>query len=107
MINNMLAELSKMGFSLSDLIPQDRTGTEEPRFQLRRGEHTTGLEDVAGLLPAIRAAGEKGLTITRFKGLGEMNAEELRDTTLDPANRTFVPGHDAGCWAPPTTCSAS
>ena len=57
---------------------------------LRRGEHTTGLEDLRGLLPAIRAAGEKGLTITRFKGLGEMNAEELRDTTLDPTNRTLL-----------------
>jgi DNA gyrase subunit B len=30
------------------------------------------------------------MSVTRFKGLGEMNAEELRDTTLDPANRTLV-----------------
>ncbi|HEX3725370.1 MAG TPA: DNA gyrase subunit B [Pirellulales bacterium] len=88
-INSMLSELAKMGFSLVDLIPQDRTGREEARFELRREEHSTGLEDLRGLLPAIRAAGEKGLTITRFKGLGEMNAEELRDTTLDPANRTL------------------
>ena len=97
-INNMLTEMAKMGFSLQDLIPQDRTGSEEARFQLRRGEHTTGLEDLRGLLPAIRAAGEKGLTITRFKGLGEMNAEELRDTTLDPQNRTLcqVSMRDAG-----------
>jgi DNA gyrase subunit B len=97
-INNMLAELAKMGFGLADLIPQDRTGREEPRFQLRRDDHTTGLEDLRGLLPAIRAAGEKGLTITRFKGLGEMNAEELRETTLDPANRTLcqVTMRDAG-----------
>ena len=29
-------------------------------------------------------------SISRFKGLGEMNAEELRETTLDPANRTLV-----------------
>ncbi len=29
------------------------------------------------------------MKITRFKGLGEMNAEELRETTLDPANRTL------------------
>ena len=57
---------------------------------LRRGESTTGLEDLRGLLAAIRAAGEKGLQVTRFKGLGEMNAEELRETTLDPANRTLV-----------------
>jgi len=97
-INNALADLAKMGFSLSDLIPEDRTGTEESRFNLKRGEHTTGLDDLRGLLPAIRAAGEKGLTITRFKGLGEMNAEELRDTTLDPNNRTLcqVTMADAG-----------
>lgn len=30
------------------------------------------------------------MTVTRFKGLGEMNAEELRETTLDPANRTLI-----------------
>ncbi len=97
-INSMLAELDKMGFSLADLIPIDRTGTEGSRFTIRRGEHETGLEDLRGLLPAIRAAGEKGLTITRFKGLGEMNAEELRDTTLDPKNRTLcqVTMRDAG-----------
>jgi len=97
-INNMLADLATMGFTIQDLIPQDRTGTEEPRFVLRRGEHETGLDDLRGLLPAVRAAGEKGLTITRFKGLGEMNAEELRDTTLDPKNRTLlkVTMQDAG-----------
>jgi DNA gyrase subunit B len=97
-INNMLGALNELGFSIQDLIPQERTGTEEPRFLLRRGEHSTGLEDLRGLLPAVRAAGERGLTITRFKGLGEMNAEELRDTTLDPANRTLlqVTMQDAG-----------
>ena len=85
-----LADLAQMGFDIQSLIPQERTGTEEPRYVLRRGENTTGLEDLRGLVAAIRAAGEKGLTITRFKGLGEMNAEELRDTTLDPANRTLL-----------------
>ena len=97
-INNMLGDLAKLGFWIADLFPQERTGTEEPRFILRRGEHATGLEDLRGLLPAVRAAGERGLSITRFKGLGEMNAEELRDTTLDPANRTLlqVTMQDAG-----------
>ncbi|MEM7621837.1 MAG: DNA gyrase subunit B, partial [Planctomycetota bacterium] len=61
-------------------------------------ENETGLEDLRGLPSAIRSAGEKGLQITRFKGLGEMNAEELRETTLDPANRTLlqVKMEDAG-----------
>jgi DNA gyrase subunit B len=89
-INNQLAALRAMGFEIDSLIPQERTGLEEPRYRLRRGETTTGLEDLRGLLAAIRAAGEKGLQVTRFKGLGEMNAEELRETTLDPAHRTLL-----------------
>jgi len=89
-INNQLADLREMGFEIDSLIPQERTGVEEPRYKLRRGDTVTGLEDLRGLLPAIRAAGEKGLQITRFKGLGEMNAEELRQTTLDPENRTLL-----------------
>ncbi|MGD0897165.1 MAG: DNA gyrase subunit B [Thermoguttaceae bacterium] len=97
-INSQLAELRKMGFEIQSLIPQERTGLEEPRYQLRRGDLAAGLDDLRGLLAAIRSAGEKGLQITRFKGLGEMNAEELRDTTLDPANRTLlkVTMEDAG-----------
>jgi len=89
-INNHLAELRAMGFELDSLIPQDRTGLDEPRYRLRRGDSVIGLEDLRGLLAAVRSAGEKGLQITRFKGLGEMNAEELRETTLHPAHRTLI-----------------
>ena len=89
-INAALKELDAMGFGIDSLLPEDRTGSEEPRYKLRRGDNEIGLEDLRGLLTAVRRAGEKGLSITRFKGLGEMNAEELRDTTLDPANRTLL-----------------
>ena len=91
-------DLNDLGFSIEALIPQDRTGEEGSRYSLRRGDSETGLEDLRGLPAAIRTAGEKGLQITRFKGLGEMNAEELRETTLDPDNRTLlkVKMEDAG-----------
>jgi DNA gyrase subunit B len=90
-INSGLKELEPLGFGLDDLIPADRTGSTAPRFELIRGEDIRRpLEDLRALLPEIRAAGEKGLSVTRFKGLGEMNAEELRETTLDPANRTLI-----------------
>ena len=89
-INAGLKELDAMGFGIESLLPQDRTGSEDSRYTLRRGDNEIGLEDLRGLLTAVRRAGEKGLSITRFKGLGEMNAEELRDTTLDPANRTLL-----------------
>ncbi len=89
-INTGLKELAAMGYGVVHLIPKERTGATDSRFRLVREESEEGLEDLRGLLPAIRAAGEKGLQITRFKGLGEMNAEELRETTLDPSNRTMI-----------------
>ena len=97
-INAGLKELSEFGFDIQSLIPQERTGVETPRYVLRRGDHEKPLEDIRGLPHAVREAGEKGLYITRFKGLGEMNAEELRDTTLAPENRTLlqVTMRDAG-----------
>lgn len=89
-INKQLAELRKFGFEIDALIPQARTGQEGNRYELRYGESTIGLEDIRGLLPAVRNAGGKGMQVSRFKGLGEMNAEEIRETTLDPERRTMV-----------------
>ncbi len=43
-----------------------------------------------GLLDEVRAHGKQGLTISRFKGLGEMDAEELFDTTMDPEKRRML-----------------
>jgi len=97
-INRALTALSrffqdlKIGvpFSLDMLIPQERTGSDQPRYVLRRGEHEVRLEDLRGLPHAVREMGQKGLTVTRFKGLGEMNAEELWETTLDKSKRPLL-----------------
>lgn len=88
-LNRQLAELRRQDFDVDSLIPIERTGIQESRYVLRRGDSETGLEELRGLLQAVRSAGERGLDVTRFKGLGEMNAEELRETTLDPQHRVL------------------
>lgn len=89
-INSGLKELAEFGFTIDDLIPKDRTGATDSRYKVIREENSSGIEDLRELLPTIRETGRKGLSITRFKGLGEMNPEELRDTTLNPDSRTMV-----------------
>jgi DNA gyrase subunit B len=89
-INAGLKELEAMNFGTEALLPQDRTGSEDARYTLRRGDSEIGLEDLRSLLSAVRRAGEKGLSITRFKGLGEMPPKTLFETTLDPRRRRLL-----------------
>ncbi|WP_420960256.1 DNA topoisomerase (ATP-hydrolyzing) subunit B [Brucella sp. IR073] len=57
---------------------------------LRRKDRSDVVSGPLALLEAVFAAGRKGLTMQRYKGLGEMNAEQLWETTLDPHARSLL-----------------
>ncbi|MEM1299934.1 MAG: DNA topoisomerase (ATP-hydrolyzing) subunit B [Pseudomonadota bacterium] len=57
---------------------------------LARKDKETAIFAPSGLLDVIMEEGEKGIALQRYKGLGEMNAEQLWETTLDPEARTLL-----------------
>jgi DNA gyrase subunit B len=67
----------------------DGEGGEEEAVVAARPEND-GIVRPTQLLQQVLAGGRKGLSISRYKGLGEMNAEQLWETTLDPENRALL-----------------
>ena len=61
-----------------------------PPFEVRFGERTSEALSFQALRGAVLELARHGSQLTRFKGLGEMNPDQLRETTMDPATRTLA-----------------
>ena len=88
-VAELLTKLSRKGLSVAHYAAQDH-----PLFELIEGEgekaHVTPLFSIPEILRSVMAVGKKGIQVTRFKGLGEMDAKELFETTMNPAKRKLL-----------------
>ena len=79
------AEWQRLFQLYSELAP-----LEKPPFTVKENGASVSLESREELLNYILALGKKDLSIQRYKGLGEMNPEQLWETTMNPESRTLL-----------------
>jgi len=88
-IGDLLSKLGKKGLAVDHYAAQDK-----PLFELTEGEgeraSATPLFSIPEILEGVKAVGKKGIQIYRFKGLGEMDAKELFETTMNPVKRKLL-----------------
>jgi DNA gyrase subunit B len=88
-IKELLEKLAKKGFSVEHYSAQDK-----PLFEVIEGEGekqtNRPLFSIPEILSSIKEVGRRGLSVKRFKGLGEMNPKELFETTMNPSRRKLL-----------------
>jgi DNA gyrase subunit B len=90
-INHVLTALRPFGITLHDFIGAGlRNGEPYYPQRLRKDDAILPLGSLRDLLPKLREIGERGRRITRFKGLGEMDAADLWETSMDPEKRVLL-----------------
>jgi DNA gyrase subunit B len=88
-VQKIMGELARKGFKVDHYAASDK-----PIFELSEGEADKAVNhplfSIPEILQKILEIGRRGVQIKRFKGLGEMNAKELFETTMNPDKRKLL-----------------
>ena len=88
-VEKLIAELAKKGLKI-----EHYSNSDQPIFELIEGEGEKAVKHplftIPEILNKVLEVGKRGLSISRFKGLGEMNAKELFETTMNPEKRRMM-----------------
>ncbi|MCS7008827.1 MAG: DNA gyrase subunit B, partial [Chthoniobacterales bacterium] len=88
-VEKLIAEIAQRGLTIEHYAAK-----ENPIFHLIEGDSETPkihpIYSIPQILETVREIGKRGVQITRFKGLGEMDAKELYETTMNPAKRKLL-----------------
>jgi DNA gyrase subunit B len=93
-LKKVIAELQQRGISIDDyFLTQEESVSGEKlmtKYAFRNEDKTHEVAGVQTMLETLFAIAKQGIEIQRFKGLGEMNSEQLWETTLDRSKRTLL-----------------
>ncbi|PJC47958.1 MAG: DNA gyrase subunit B, partial [Candidatus Omnitrophica bacterium CG_4_9_14_0_2_um_filter_42_8] len=97
-LEKVLDKIEKLGFDILEEAntqpvekdKKDKKEKKKPYKIISEGKETKELDTLKACLDYVREIAKKGLTIQRYKGLGEMNPEQLWETTMNPETRTLL-----------------